>query len=468
MKKLKRFVTMLLLAGVTASMSACGTTNNAGGNNADDTQAGSAETVKVEKGSNKSAGGSSDTDVYVDFYGVWDDEDVRTNWYNEKAEEFAKKYEEENGISVKVEYISQGGYDGVAEKLTAGSVSNELPVMAQIEETFLNQFYPICTDLSQYISADLEDNYLDGLKVSCYANDTLYAVPGGRSYACLYANNDLLEQAGHKKEDIVTWDDLRTVAKDVAALGDNIEGYSILWDTDAWLWESPLYSNGGNITNDDGTKVVFDENGAGAVYLHLVQDMLAEGSAYSPYGGSVSAEDAALEKFAKGELGMFFCSCTSYGSLKDIMQSEGYDVDISVLDQPAGTAGNSVVTGGSNYIICNKATEAQKRAAAAFLEYLSTDENQAEWNNVSGYLATTKSAYESEYFEENKKDPNLVQIAEGVKYAHSRPQTKHWREMYTYIVQELEAFVMKPSEYDCDDMVEEMADYCQSVIYNGN
>lgn len=454
--KMKKLLVCLLAAAMGTSMLTVGV-------NAETT-----EGFVIEKGSDKSAAGESEADVYVDFYGVWGEEDARVAWYQKKAEEFAQQFEAENGVSVEIEYVSQGGYDGVAEKLTAGAVSGELPVMAQIEETFLQQLYPICTGLADYLSEEVIENYTDGLMVSCYMDDVLYAVPGGRSYAVLYVNNELLEQAGHTKADVVTWDDLHTVAKDVASLGSDIEGYGVLWDSDAWLWESPLYSNGGNITNEDGTAVEFNKEGIGSVYLQLVKDMLTEGSAYSAYGGSIDAYDAVVEKFIKGEVGMMLGSCTTYGSMKTLMEEGGYTTDISVMDQPAGKAGNSVVTGGSNYIICNKATESQKKVAAAFLEYLATDENQAEWNAVSGYLATTDSVYESEYFEENKKDENLVQIAEGVQYAHSRPQTKHWREMYTYIVQKLEAFAMKPDDYECDDLVAEMEKYCQTIIDNGN
>lgn len=454
--KMKRLLVCLLAMAMSSSMFAVGANAEA------------AEEFVIEDGSDKSAAGESDADVYVDFYGVWNEENAKVAWYQKKAEEFAQQFEAEKGVSVEIDYVSQGGYDGVAEKLTAGAVSGELPVMAQIEETFLQQLYPICTGLSDYLSTEIIDNYTDGLMVSCYMNDVLYAVPGGRSYAVLYVNNDLLEQAGYTKEDVVTWEDLHTVAKDIANLGDNIEGYGVLWDSDAWLWESPLYSNGGNITNEEGTAVEFNKDGVGSIYLQQVKDMLLEGSAYSAYGGSIDAYDAVVEKFLKGEVGMMLGSCTTYGSMKTLMEEGGYTTDVSVIDQPAGKAGNSVVTGGSNYIICNKATEAQKKVAAAFLEYLASDENQAEWNVVSGYLATTDSVYESEYFEENRKDDNLIQIAEGVQYAHSRPHTKHWREMYTYIVEKLEAFAMNPGDFECGDLVTEMETYCQAIIDNGN
>lgn len=475
--KMKRALSFLMAIAVALPLVACGsgsssTTEGSSVVESSATESSSASSLeessnKVEEGSNKSASGEYDTDVYVDIYGIYAQDNNRAVFLQEKADEFAKQYEEETGISVKIEYLYQGGYDDVDEKLTVGAVSGEMPVISQIAVTFLPELYPLATDLSSYFEQDVIDNYVDGLMVTAYYNDTLYAIPGGRSYPVMYVNRELVEQAGHTVDEIKTWDDLHTVAADIAALGDDIEGYGVYWDTDIWLWESALYSNGGDITNADATEVLFNKDGAGAVYLQLVQDMLADGSAYSAYAqADDKAGTAYTEKFLNGELGIMFNSITTYGSLKNSMETEGYDVDVCVINQPAGLAGNSIVSGGNNFIICNTATETQKQVAAEYLKYISSDENQAEWNRVSGYLATTKSTYESEYFAENLEDPNLVQIADGVKYAHKRQQ-KHWREMYTYMYGYLKDFTINPENYDCNELVNEMAVHCQEILDAG-
>ena len=423
----------------------------------------------VVEGSNKSASGEADTDVYIDIWGVWAADNYRVEYWKAKAEEFCKQYEEETGISVTIDYVPQDGYNGVGEKLTAGAVSGQLPVIGQMEESFLFQFHPICTDLSQYLSQDVIDNYLDGLMVSCYYDGNLYAVPAGRSYVVCQVNVDLLEQAGHTLDDLKDWDGFHQCAADIAALGDNIEGASVYWDTDAWLWESGLYSNGGAICTDDGKTVTFADDNIGAIYLDLMKDMLLDGSAYSMYGQVEDPIDSYIEKFANGELGLILESCTGYGAVKDAI-SKGASGEFTnvIIDQPAGKAGNSVVTGGSNFIVCNTATETQKQVAAAYLTYLAQDENVVEWNNLSGYLAFTESAYESEaYAEAAAADPNLVQIGEGVQYAHARPQTKHWREMYTYIYDSLVDFAMHPETYDTAELVQGWAKYCQQILDNG-
>ncbi|NLK49301.1 MAG: hypothetical protein GX294_01480 [Candidatus Cloacimonetes bacterium] len=102
--------------------------------------------------------------------------------------------------------------------------------------------------------------------------------------------------------------------------------------------------------------------------------------------------------------------------------------------------------------------------AAAYLRHIASDENQAEWNKVSGYLGVTDSCYKSEFFVESMKDPNLVAIAEGTKYTHARPNTKYWREMYTYMVDYLVDFTKNPDKYDAKELNSKMAEYCQSII----
>lgn len=449
----KKIIAIILALCMTLSLAACG-------------ESGVGNKNGVAAGSNKSASGSAKTDVYVDLWGVWAADNDRAKYLQEKANEFAAQYKQETGISVTLEYVAQSGYDGVAEKLAAGSVTNELPVMSMMEESQLFQFYPICTDMSQLIAEEDVDNYLDGLLTSCYMNNTLYAVPAGRSYMMICANADLLKAAGYTTDEVKTWDDVKSIAADVAALGDDKYGYAVFWDTDCWCWEGPLYSNGGSVVSEDGKKVTFADDDVGAIYMEMVQKMLQDGTAWTPYGNtSGDSYDAMIDMFLNGKIGIIPISCTGFGYINSAMTSGKYTpFNFSFLKQPAGKGGNSTVSGGSNFIICNKATSTQKEVAAAYLKYIASDENQAEWNKISGYLGVTDSVYKSKFFADSMKDPNLVAIADGTQYTHARPYTQHWREMYTYMVDYLNDFAKNPDKYDPKELNQNMAKYCQSII----
>lgn len=433
----------------------------------------------IDEGSNKSASGETDKDVYIDFWGVWAQDNYRAMYWQEKAAEFCEEYEAETGISVQFEYYGQGSYAALSEKLAAGAVTKELPVISQVEEQATARFYTLGADLTKYLPEDVINNYLDGLMVSCTQRGKICAVPAGRSYIVASVNKTLLEQSGHSVEELAdwTWDDMHQISKDIAALGDGVYGQALYWDEDAWPWESSVYSNGGSIDNEDGTKIMFDE-ASGTPILDLAVEMMLDGSAYSAYNAFdyLDVTDGFYDLWAQGKLGMYIGSITMYKSgLKFRDNYEGHaDFDVVVARQPAGTAGFSVVTGGSNMMIMDSATETQKKVAAAFFEYLAEDDNCAGWNETSGYMAFTKSVKDAPAFKETTDaDPNLLNIYQFVEDAHARPTTAHWQEMYsTVIIQDLVDLSQHPEKYDTHEkttaLVNGWVEKCQKILDEGN
>lgn len=432
----------------------------------------------VVAGSNKSASGESDKDVYIDFWGVWANDNYRAMFWQEKAAEFCEKYEAETGISVEIEYVGQGGsYAQLSEKLAAGAVTKTLPVISQVEEQATARFYPLAVDLKQYLAPEVVDNYLPGLMVSCNQQGTMVAVPAGRSYIVTCVNKTLLEAAGHSVDELAdwTWADYAEIARDMAAVGDDVYGCATYWDEDAWPWESALYSNGGSIDNDDGTEIVFTaDQGVKIIDLHV--GLMNEGVEYSGYNekGPDEIEDAFYPLWAEGRLGMYTGSITMYKSglkFRDGYEGAAADFDVVVAKQPAGDAGFSVVTGGSNMMIMNTATETQKKVAAAYFEFLAEDENCAGWNQTSGYMAFTKSVKDAPAFKETTDaDPNLLNIYQFVEDAHARPTTPSWQEMYLNVLMpDLVKVSQKPADFGPDAtkaMVEGWITACQEILDN--
>ena len=427
---------------------------------------------------NKGASGSTDKDVYIDMWGVWSQDNYRAMYWQEKAAEFCEKYEAETGISVHFEYFGQGSYAKLSEKLAAGAVTKELPVISQVEEQATARFYPLAADLSTLLTPEDIDDYLDGLLVSCTQHGKLVAVPAGRSYIVASVNKTLLEQAGHTVEELEnwTWEDMHQIAKDISALGDGIYGHAQYWDEDAWPWESAVYSNGGSIDNEDGTEIVFNAE-TGAPILDLYAEMLTDGSSISYYNDFdyIDINDGNYDLWAQGKLGMYIGSITMYKSgMKFRDNYEGHaDFDIVVAKQPAGKAGFSVVTGGSNMMIMDSATDLQKKVAAAYFEYLAEPANVAGWNETSGYMAFTDSVVDDPSFKATTDaDPNLMNIYKFVEDAHSRPSTPFWQDMYSnVIIQDLVKFSQNPADYTdpavTAAMVDRWAEECQEILDEG-
>ena len=497
MKKMKKLIACFLALSLVLVMAACGSSaNDTAETKPAETEEATEEAVAeeeaapaeeeeasaeaeeeapaaaVDEGSNESASGSTDKDVYVDMWGAFPDDNANAEWVKERMAEYEKIYEEETGISLCMEYVAQDNwYNGVAEKLTAGAASKLLPVMATLEDSYTGAFYPICTDLAPYLGQEVIDNYTDGLLVSCYYDDTLYAVPFGKSCIIFYANQDLVEQVGWKLEDIDTWDDMHQCALAISQLGDDYEGYVFYWDTDAWGFESALYSNGGNFDNEDGTKITFADDGVGAIYIQLLKDMLADGSAWNTYDYSIEDQwGTAFGKFMDQKLGFYMCSSSMNGAIRNAFEEGTYErFNAQPIPQPAGLGGHSMVTGGSNLMVSNTATEAQKQAAAGFIKYIASDENAVSFTKVSGYFVNTKSALESEYMDELiERDPTVVPLMSIMQYAHKRPTTPYFREMHSYLTEQFIKFSNEAADSDPEALVNEWAAYCQQILDEAN
>ena len=156
---------------------------------------------------------------------------------------------------------------------------------------------------------------------------------------------------------------------------------------------------------------------------------------------------------------------------RDSYEGSADDFDVVVAKQPAGDAGFSVVTGGSNMMIMNSATETQKKVAAAYFEFLAEDENCAGWNEASGYMAFTKSVKDAPAFKATTDaDSNLLNIYQFVEDAHARPTTPSWQEMYLNVLMpDLVKLSQKPADFGPDvtkPMVEGWITACQEILDN--
>ena len=486
---MKKVLALILATIMVLSLVACGGNNSSKDNSSTSTPSTSTpsastpapsapaegEKLKVEKGSNKSASGETDKDVYVDMWGTYADDNYRALWLEEMGAAFAAEFEAEYGVSVQIDYFSQNDYGGCATKLAAGVAGGDLPVLCQISSQQCPVFEPLCDDMTKYMSAEAIDNYQDGRLVGCVKDGKVFAAPGGRSAMCCLVNMDLVEAAGYTKEDVDNWnwDKYHEICLAISALGDDIYGAGLWWDTDAWAFESALYSNGGSIDNADSTKIVFAEDGNGAQYLDLVAEMMDDGSMYSGFDNYTASEISNVlgNMMAEGKLGTRLASITGYGGTKKLITEAGADINLYMAPQPAGDGGFSNVTGGNNFLFLKQATETQKFVAAKYLEYIARPENDLEWFELSSYMPVSERTYETDaYAALLAEDPNYGQIAVCAGYAHARPATLQWAEMRKYLMDGLVAWSQDYASYKAANggttqaVVEMWAAHCQKIM----
>lgn len=434
MKKL----TSLLLAGAMAAAMLSGCSSNPSTSGPSGTNPGAGEKVEIE------------------FWNVWSDESETGKHLAQAAKDFTA---ENPDITVKVS--GQDGYDAVAEKIEAAIVAKNLPTIAIIEETFLGRFSPVAADMEKYVPAETVSNYQEGLLASSRIDGKLKSVPFNRSTTILYLNKNLLKKAGLPEEGPKDWTEYEQFAKAMTDPANDVWGAGQDWDTDAWIWESMLYSFGGEIISDDNKTVLFNNYPEAAGIIERMQRMAKEGTLFNPYQYQGAAWDILKAKFAEGKVGMMVTSIGSFASIQELAKASGFEVGLAF--QPKGTQ-YSVTTGGGNIIMFDSATEAQKQAAGKFLAFLANDENAATYSKISGYFPVTKTSVGHQIMKEVLKEAPAYQVAiDQLQYAHRRPLTKNWRNMYTAIMEELKECMVN-TDTDAKAAVASAAQQCQKIV----
>ena len=430
---------MLACATVFSALSGCSSSGDAAGSGSGDDSGADGKTT-------------------VELWTVWktDAETGSGKVLREAAEEFMAQ-----NPDIIIEISNQGSYDDIAEKVEASIVAKNPPTLATVEETFVERFSPVVEDLSAYLAPETIDNYVDGLMHTCTIDGVVKAVPFGRSSTILYLNKNLVEAAGLSAEGPETWEEFYEYAQAMTDTENGIYGWGQDFDTDAWIWESMLYSFGGEIITDDLKTVLFQKTPASYEIVEKMQELADAGVLFNPYTMQGEAWDILKSKFIEGDVGMLITSIASSSEIQRLSKENGFDVVLAF--QPKGTQ-YSVPTGGNNIVMFQSASDAEKEAAAKFLEFLATDEIAARHNQETGYFPITETSIQHPIVQEHLAEfPSYQKALDQLQYAHSRPMTKNWKNMYTVILEELKS-CMSDTSTDAKAAIEAAAQRCQQIL----
>lgn len=334
-------------------------------------------------------------------------------------------------IVVKATY--QGDYYANATKLQAALVSGNQPDVVMLEIAQVGQFgnSGALADLGQTFSKEEIGKYQEGLMKNSFVNNKLVAIPFNRSTPILYVNKTMLKNAGLDPAGPKNWDELREYAKRLSNKEKDIYGFET--PIDIWFYEAGVFQQGGKIFSDDEKQVAFkDEAGYGIVKLW--QDMVKEGSMKTPPGQDYNAWDVSTNDFVNQKVAMIQVSTATLGGL--LKSAEG-KFELGTAFLPAGKQ-FGVPTGGANLAVLQKSSEAEKKAAAEFIKWLTNKENAAFFSEWSGYMPVTQEAVESDKIKAlYDKYPQYKTALDQLKHAQARPMIKGYREMQVKIQDEL-------------------------------
>lgn len=279
-------------------------------------------------------------------------------------------------------------YEEGTQKVLREAVTNQLP-----DVTFqgLNRMRilvdrGIAAPLDTFIASEKNFNE-QGFHKAMFdigtSSGKVYALPFAISLPISYYNIDLVKKAGGDPANLpTTWPEVIALAKKIKALGPDMHGVTYAWDiTGNWLWQAPVFSQGGSMLNADESKVAFN-NDAGKFAISMLADLVTQGG--MPNLSQADSRSA----FAAGKTGIHF---TSTSDLTKTTQMIGGKFELKTQVWPSVKTDGKLPAGGNLVMIVAKNPEKQK-AAWEFVKFVTGPEGAAIMAKTTGYMPPNRIA----------------------------------------------------------------------------
>lgn len=312
----------------------------------------------------------------------------------ETVEEIVSEFNSQNP-DIRVEAVYQGSYGDLETKIMAGIQARRPPTVAQVYENFTDNLVinDAIVPLEDYLAlsqAELND-YIEVFRDMNTWNGKLYTIPFNKSTWVLFYNTDVVP------EPPATLDEFLAVAEQISNEYDGeMFGFGIRPTVE--LFDIFLHLYGGAML-DDELNITFTEE-AGVQALDTMKSMLDNNSA-------LMIDGYESDSFGAGLIAMYIGS--SAGAPFVASAAEG-NVNWSMAPIFTHEAAAAPFMG-TNVALFAQTSEAQREAAAKFVEFLTNTENTTKWAIETGYLPVRYSALESDrWLDYVNSDPA---VAEG-------------------------------------------------------
>ncbi|UCD20403.1 MAG: ABC transporter substrate-binding protein [candidate division WOR-3 bacterium] len=310
--------------------------------------------------------------------------------------------------------VHMGSYDVLAQKLMGAISSGNPPVIAQMYESWTDQFLaagelvPLGEFVSRAPDFDLHDFYPVFI-ADCTYDTLLVTLPFNKSIPVFYYNADILSSVGVDTFP-VDWSDFRRVCMETRRAG----VWPTSWPLDVWYFSTMLYQEGGVLFDEATHQPRFNSPEGIGVIEYLV--LLVRDSLFY-----LSPGFQRQDEFLSGNVAMIPASIVSWAFMKGKTSFR-----IGVAPFPRGT-NRATVIAGTNIGMFRKTTPSQRKLAWQFIEWFLRPENQMRWTTASYYLPTRRSATETEAFRQfAAENPPYEEIVRELQFAHTEPKTKEW------------------------------------------
>lgn len=332
------------------------------------------------------------------------------------------------------DYVVNATYRGNYNETMTGAIaafrSGEQPEIVQVYEvgtaTMMaaeGAIYPMYQLMDELSDGFDQDDYLSTV-TGYYAdeNGNMLSMPFNSSTPVLYYNKEMFAEAGLPDRGPRTWEEMDEFGNTLLEAGFDC-GFTTAWQS--WIHLENLsarhdvpFATEANGFGGLDTELVFNSD---VQIAHIEQMGEWQQEGIFSYSGRTNEGSA---KFYSEECGMYTESSAGYAGINANAQ---FDFGVSPLpywDSVVDTPQNTII-GGATLWTLRGHDDAEYEAVAAFFDYLSLPEVQADWHQFSGYLPVTYEAIEltreQGFYEENPgTDVAIKQMTAVEPTANSR------------------------------------------------
>lgn len=288
--------------------------------------------------------------------------------------------------------IYTGNYDEGTTKLQAAIAGNTAPGLVMLEITRYGLFADrgVLAPLQPYIDA-AGDDWTGrirpfALEASKYLGES-YVIPFNVSTPVLYFNKDLFREAGLDPETPpATWEELLEAAKTLTTERDGTKIWGVNTPPQWGRWAMTNQAGGGWIDPEDNGVLI---DGEGAVRAYQTAADWVNVHEVASLDAALS-EDTADRYFMTGIAAI---EINSTGGLTRKLEEAPFDLGVAPLPCDVECA---APIGGATLGIVASAPEAVRDGAWAFIEFVTTPENNALIFTRTGYLPIIEGAIDTE------------------------------------------------------------------------
>jgi sn-glycerol 3-phosphate transport system substrate-binding protein len=338
----------------------------------------------------------------------------------------AAGFEKENP-GVKINAVYAGNYDDARIKALAALKAGQ---PAQMSVLFSIDIYELLEQDAivpfDDIATSAEDKaWLKSFYPALMANGTykgkVYGIPFQRSTIVMYWNKDAFKEAGLDPEKgPATWNEMtqmaaKLVKKDASG---NVQRWGVMVPSTGyayWMFQAFARQNGQDLMNKEGNST----NYAHPDVIAALQYWRDLGAKHKVMPEGTVEWGTLRQAFTEGKTAIMWHTT---GNLTAVKGSAKFPFGVAML--PASKERGSP-TGGGNWYVFKKTTPEERKAALAFIKWITAPERTAEWSIATGYVATRADAYET---------PKLKEYVQGF------PAAAVARDQFKFATAELSTF----------------------------